>query len=144
MRYCYHCHRMTSGDPLFCGFCARTYDAKLCPRRHRNPVTVEVCSECGSRDLSLPQPRGPWWLNLFLRSLILLAGLVLLIATLFFLIHWIEQLLTAPQPIEVEPLLLALLAGLIWLSYVRMARLVGSAFGRGMRKWGPKSRPRRR
>lgn len=57
MTYCYHCGRMTAGTPLFCSFCGRTYDVKLCPRLHVSPRIAEVCSQCGSRELSTPQPK---------------------------------------------------------------------------------------
>ena len=57
MKYCYECGRITAGEPRFCQFCGRTYDVKLCPRRHENPRFAEVCSQCGSRDLSTPQPK---------------------------------------------------------------------------------------
>jgi hypothetical protein len=57
MKYCYECGRMTAGEPRYCQFCGRTYDVKLCPRRHENPRFAEVCSECGSRELSTPQPK---------------------------------------------------------------------------------------
>ena len=66
MRYCNECHRMTAGEPLFCNFCGRSYDLKLCPHRHPNPRNAEICSECGSRDLSTPHPHVP----------LLLAGLM--------------------------------------------------------------------
>jgi hypothetical protein len=48
---------MTAGEPRYCQFCGRTYDVKLCPRRHENPRFAEVCSQCGSRELSTPQPK---------------------------------------------------------------------------------------
>lgn len=57
MKFCYQCGRMTAGEPLFCNFCGRSYDQKLCPRLHLNPRHAEVCSQCGSRDFSTPQPR---------------------------------------------------------------------------------------
>lgn len=57
MKYCYECGRMTAGDPRYCQYCGRTYDVKLCPRRHENPRFAEVCSQCGSRELSTPQPK---------------------------------------------------------------------------------------
>ena len=35
---------------------------KFCPRLHPNPRYAECCSECGSRELSTPQPRvSVWW-----------------------------------------------------------------------------------
>ena len=62
MKYCFHCGRMTAGEPLFCNSCGRSYDVKLCPRHHPNPRSAEVCSQCGSRELSTPQPRvSIWW-----------------------------------------------------------------------------------
>jgi hypothetical protein len=57
MKYCYECGRITAGVPRYCQFCGRTYDVKLCPRRHENPRFAEVCSQCGSRELSTPQPK---------------------------------------------------------------------------------------
>lgn len=35
---------------------------KLCPRLHANSRRAEVCSQCGSRELSSPHPRvSVWW-----------------------------------------------------------------------------------
>jgi len=59
MKYCYACGHRTGGEPLFCNFCGRSYDVKLCPKLHANPRTAEACSQCGNRDLSIPQPRIP-------------------------------------------------------------------------------------
>lgn len=59
MKYCYQCGRMTAGEPLFCNHCGRSYDVKLCPRLHENPRGAEVCSQCGSREMSTPQPKIP-------------------------------------------------------------------------------------
>lgn len=58
MKFCYQCGHMTAGEPLFCNFCGRSYDLKLCPRLHMNPRHAEVCSKCGSRDFSTPQPKA--------------------------------------------------------------------------------------
>ena len=78
MKYCYHCNRKTQGEPLFCGFCGRSYDIKLCPRLHVNPRIAQVCSRCGSHDLSTPQPSLPMWAVMLL-FLIALGGGYLLI-----------------------------------------------------------------
>src|SRR5690349_6196588 len=59
MKYCYACGHRTGGEPLFCNFCGRSYDVKLCPKLHVNPRIAEACSQCGSRDLSIPQPTVP-------------------------------------------------------------------------------------
>ena len=59
MKFCYECAKITAGKPLFCNFCGRSYDVKLCPRLHVNPRKAEACSRCGNRNLSIPQPRRP-------------------------------------------------------------------------------------
>jgi len=73
---------MTAGDPLYCGTCGRTYDVKLCPRAHVNPRGAEVCSRCGSRELSTPQPKIPMTLRLLALLARLGLGLLLFYATL--------------------------------------------------------------
>ena len=78
MKYCYNCGRITAGEPLYCNFCGRSYGVKLCPRHHVNPRVAEVCSQCGSRDLSTPQPRVSFWWHLL--------GLVLRIVSAVFLV----------------------------------------------------------
>jgi RNA polymerase subunit RPABC4/transcription elongation factor Spt4 len=86
MKYCYQCGKMTAGEPLYCGTCGRTYDVKLCPRAHVNPRGAEVCSQCGSRELSTPQPKIPmsWRLLALLTRLGL--GILLFYVSLCFLI----------------------------------------------------------
>jgi RNA polymerase subunit RPABC4/transcription elongation factor Spt4 len=77
MKYCYNCNRITAGEPLFCNFCGRSYNMKLCPRRHPNPRNAEACSQCGSRDLSTPQPKVPLWAPILEFCLSLIPGLAL-------------------------------------------------------------------
>ena len=84
MKYCYQCGKLTAGEPLFCNFCGRSYDVKLCPRQHPNSRVAEVCSQCGSRELSMPQLRVPirwrviaFLLNVLVRILIVLVAVVL-------------------------------------------------------------------
>src|SRR6266481_1646550 len=72
MRYCYNCNRATIGDPLFCNFCGRSYNIKLCQKLHVNPRNAEACSRCGSRDLSTPQPKVPFWATFLLLALTVL------------------------------------------------------------------------
>ena len=111
MKYCYQCGKMTAGEPLYCGTCGRTYDVKLCPRQHVNPRGAEVCSKCGSRELSTPQPRIPMVYRLLAILVRLALGLLLFYATLELLIG----LVSSP---EVQRALVAfglLLAVLWWL-----------------------------
>src|SRR6266478_5708992 len=79
MKYCFNCNRITPGEPLFCNFCGRTYDAKLCPHKHLNPRTASVCATCGSRDLTTPQPKMPLWTR-FLEFILECIPALLLIA----------------------------------------------------------------
>lgn len=65
MIYCFNCGKYTPGKPLFCSRCGRSYDVRLCPRLHPNPRSTEVCSQCGSREFSEPQPQVPLWRRAF-------------------------------------------------------------------------------
>ena len=93
MKYCYQCGKMTAGEPLYCGTCGRTYDVRLCPRAHVNPRGAEVCSKCGSRELSTPQPRIPMSLRLLVILVRLSLGLLLFYASLSLVI----ALVSAPE-----------------------------------------------
>jgi hypothetical protein len=86
MNYCFHCGHVTPGEPLFCNHCGRSYDVKLCPRMHPNPRSAEVCSKCGSRELSTPQPKVPAMWKLLAILVRLGLGLLLFYITLSFLI----------------------------------------------------------
>src|SRR2546421_1399524 len=97
MRLCNQCHQLTAGEPLFCNFCGRSYNLKLCPHRHTNPRNAEICSQCGSRELSAPHPRVPIWLSALLALLSVLPGLLLLTVTVLFAIGFLNVLLTNQQ-----------------------------------------------
>ena len=109
MKYCYQCGKLTAGEPLYCGTCGRTYDVKLCPRQHANPRGAEVCSKCGSRELSTPQPEVPIGLRLLALLVRLGLGLLLFYVSLSLLV----ALIGSPQ---VQQLLIAfgLLLGVLW------------------------------
>ncbi len=95
MRFCNNCKRMTAGQPSFCPQCGASYGVKLCPRSHPNPRSAEVCSQCGSKDLSTPHQKLPFWLFLLLLPLRGFGWLIL-----FFLIIWsffyVRHLLYSP------------------------------------------------
>ena len=109
MKYCYQCGKMTAGEPLYCGTCGRTYDVKLCPRHHVNPRGAEVCSKCGSRELSTPQPKIPAAIQLL--GLLVRLGLGLLLA--YTSLSLIVALIRSP---EVRQLLAAfgILLAVLW------------------------------
>ena len=109
MKYCYQCGKMTAGEPLYCGTCGRTYDVKLCPRQHVNPRGAEVCSKCGSRELSTPQPRIPMSLRFLAIMARLSLGLLLFYASLSLLV----ALLRSPQ-FQRSLIALGMLLGVLW------------------------------
>lgn len=136
MRYCNHCRRITAGEPLFCNFCGRSYNYKLCPHRHPNPRTAEVCNQCGSRELSQPHPKVPLWLAATLTLASALPGIVLLLLSVLFLIGFIHALVSTP-PLLFEFMIIGLfIAGLWWL-YMKLPRFLrhwlSSLIGRGER-----------
>src|SRR5579872_502477 len=113
MKYCYGCGRVTPGTPLYCGHCARTYDVKLCPRHHPNPRSFEACSQCGSKDLSTPQPKVKfrWKVLEFLTRVAM--GTILAALTLGFLVAAAKELLTRPE-VQMGLVGLGILLGILW------------------------------
>ena len=113
MKFCYQCGRFTSGEPLFCQNCGCTYDVKLCPRLHSNPRWAEICSQCGSHDLSTPQPRISivWRAVAFLIRL--LASVLLVILSLVLALELLKQILGRPE-LQGPVLALLILLGLLW------------------------------
>ncbi len=119
MRYCNHCHRITAGEPLFCNFCGRSYDLKLCPSRHPNPRMADVCNQCGSRDLSVPHPRLSFWMGPLLTLLSALPGIVLWGLTVLLFIAFIHALTTNLQLMG-QVMWLCLLIALLWCVYLQL------------------------
>ncbi len=138
MRYCNHCRRITAGEPLFCNFCGRSYDAKLCPHKHPNPRSAEVCSECGSRDLSMPHPKTPLWLSVLIAGLSILPGILLLLVSVLFFLSLIRVLISSQQ-LLFEFMLIGLFLGFVWWLYMQLphflrrwvSRLFGKSDGGG-------------
>ena len=119
MRLCFNCHRITTGEPLFCNHCGRSYDVKLCNRLHPNSRNAEVCSECGSRELSIPQPRGRWYLRPLLLLVAPLPGLILWLGTVVFFFAFLKVLVTDQRLIG--PMMgLGVIVGILWLIYVNL------------------------
>src|ERR1700722_1468758 len=115
MKFCYHCSNATAGQPLFCNSCGRSYDVKLCPRHHVNPRSAEVCSACGSRELSTPQPKIPcWWkgLGLFLQ---LVSGVLLILLSLGIAIEVLKS-----QAGQNAMIVMGLLIAVLWAVWVML------------------------
>jgi len=115
MKYCYNCNRITPGEPLFCNFCARSYNVKLCPRRHSNGRKAEACSQCGSRDLSTPQPKVPWWAPILEFVLSCVPGFLLTVNSILLAIAVIRELLENPAALVALVMPLIALAILWWM-----------------------------
>jgi hypothetical protein len=133
MRYCFSCKRLTAGDPLFCGQCGRTYDVRLCPRLHANPRGARVCSQCGSYDLTTPQPRRGVLTNLWLFLVLRLPGVLLLLLTVWLFLAMLGQLLTN-QEVQARFFALMLLLGVGWWAYTQLPTPIRHGIGRLVRK----------
>ena len=136
MRYCNQCYRITPGEPLFCNSCGRSYDFKLCPSRHPNPRSAEICSQCGSRELSTPHPRVSLWLAPLLVLLSALPGVLLLLITVLFLIGFVQAMVTSPQ-LQFQFLLVGLMLAFLWYLYMHLPhflrRFISKLFQRSHR-----------
>jgi RNA polymerase subunit RPABC4/transcription elongation factor Spt4 len=119
MRYCNHCHRITTGEPLFCNFCGHSYDFKLCPRHHPNPRSAEVCNQCGSRELSTPHPKVPLWMASLLAVLSIIPGALLFLLSVMFLLGFVRVLLSSRQ-LMFEFMLIGLVIGFLWWLYMQL------------------------
>jgi len=97
MRFCNNCKRLSPGKDLFCSGCGSTYDVKLCPRLHVNPRAALLCSQCGSRELSTPQPKLPVLVRL-IRALHL--GVLLLLSLIVYAGFYAYQLITDPNNLQ--------------------------------------------
>ncbi len=117
MRYCTRCCHITAGeDPLFCNHCGSSYDAKVCPARHVNPRTAEVCSECGSRDLSTPAPPLNALTASILKAVTYLPGVFLVLFSILLLAGFVNALAHDGR-VQLQLLVLTLLVGIFWWIY---------------------------
>ena len=97
MRYCNYCKHITPGEPLYCQHCSRTYDVRLCPRHHVNPRSAQVCSQCGSPELSTPQSKKSFGAGLSILLLRILVsrftGWVILLSLVIYFFYFIGKAL---------------------------------------------------
>lgn len=119
MKYCYYCNRMTTGEPVFCNFCGRSYNVKLCPRLHVNSRISEVCSQCGSRDLSTPQPKVPLKARIVVFLLMTLVGSALLFFTLFFTGLFLVEVVTTTKVLN-DLIAIGIMLGILWWAWMEM------------------------
>lgn len=127
MRLCTACHKLTAGEPLYCNFCGRTYDVKLCPARHINPRSALVCSQCGSPDLSTPAPPVPWIVSLLLSVLPFFVGCLLLLVSVLVLLGLLQALLRNQQ-FQGQAFLAVLIVAALWFLYMQLPRSLRGLF----------------
>jgi RNA polymerase subunit RPABC4/transcription elongation factor Spt4 len=117
MRYCWSCRKITANDPAYCNYCGKSYDVKLCGRGHKNVRAAEVCSACGSRDLSVPQNRPSMKTFLFQVFAMILPFIVLLVLTLGYIFVFLKTLFENPSAL-LPFMLLGLPLGVLWLIWI--------------------------
>jgi len=117
MRYCYNCNKITAGEPLFCNFCGRSYNVKICAHKHINPRNAMACSQCGSRDFSTPQPKVPLWAPLLELLLRILPGSILVAASVTAIVALLHEASRNPVVIA-DVILLAVL----WYAWSQLPR----------------------
>jgi len=52
MTLCRSCGHATLGNVPFCEGCGRTFNARLCPSKHKSSPSATFCGTCGSDELS--------------------------------------------------------------------------------------------
>ncbi len=141
MRYCTNCHRLTAGEPLFCNHCGRSFDAKLCPSRHVNPRTAQVCATCGSRDLSTPQPRRAFWAAPLIWLVSVLPGMLLLALSVAVLVGLVVVLIRDQEVLFPYMFTTGLVLAILWLLYLHLPGFIRTPirklFRRSKRKGPP-------
>jgi RNA polymerase subunit RPABC4/transcription elongation factor Spt4 len=113
MKFCFNCGRITPGDPLFCNYCGRSYDVKLCPRMHPNSRGAEACSRCGSRDFSTPQPLRPVWAPVLEFLLLAIPGFVLVLASVALVLFFLVVVLSNPHAL-LSFILIGIALSILW------------------------------
>lgn len=136
MKYCYECGRMTPGDPLYCNFCGRSYDVKLCPRNHPNSRIAEICSQCGSRELSTPQPKvSAWWRILEWLARMVVGAFALLLSAIL-LVEFLKAVFGTPEG-QAGLVGLGILVGVLWFLWALLPdwfrKLIAKTFERTRR-----------
>lgn len=104
---------------MFCNFCGASYSVKLCPRHHINPRSAEACSQCGSRDLSQPQPKVPLLLKPLLALLGISPGILLLVLLIGAVGLFLRKLVEDPSGL-LPSMCLIFLIGLLFLLWIML------------------------
>lgn len=119
MTYCFNCGKLTSGEPLFCNRCGRTYDVRLCPRLHSNPRNAVICSECGSSELSTPQPKVSVWARIVAFLIRMIIGACLVGLSIVTLLAVLVDLLRRTE-VQNGLVAIGLLVVVLWLLWTKL------------------------
>lgn len=129
MRYCNSCRKVTSGDPAYCNYCGKSYDIKLCGRGHPNNRSADVCSTCGSRELSTPHPKPSWKLRIFQVCALIVPFVVLTVLTLAYIGVFVRALFLNSSSL-LPLMLLGLVLALLWLLWMHLSAMIREALFR--------------
>jgi hypothetical protein len=119
MKYCYNCHRVTTGDPIYCASCGRTYNIKICSHGHPNGRSVTFCSQCGTGQFSVPQPIVPLWLRPLLFFVRMLPVLALVITSVVLILGIWHHVVTNPA-IQIRLIYVAVVFCIFWFCWRKL------------------------
>ena len=137
MKLCFSCGRVTAGIPSYCHYCGKTYNVRLCSRGHINPRSANVCSQCGSKEMSTPQRKIPFLLKPLIFLLSHLVGIVLIFSLVVFLVFFVYKLFIDPNGLL--PLMcLGLLLGFLFFIWMMLPNFIRSPIRWLFRKKGHK------
>lgn len=137
MKLCFSCGRVTAGTPSYCHYCGKTYNVRLCSRGHTNPRSANVCSQCGSKEMSTPQRKIPFLLKPLIFLLSHLVGIVLIFSLVGFLVFFVYKLFIDPNGLL--PLMcFGLLLGFLFFIWMMLPNFIRSPIKWLFRKKGHK------
>lgn len=100
---------------------------KRCPRLHANPRGADVCSRCGSRELSTPQPNVPAAWKLLAILIRLGVGLLLFTATLLFIV-----VIAQSETVRRAGVSIGIVLGSLWLAWTKLPDWLQEALRRAV------------
>jgi hypothetical protein len=125
MKLCFSCGKVTTGVPSYCHYCGKTYNVKLCSRGHINPRSANICSQCGSREMSTPQRKIPFLLKPLIFLLSHFVGIVLIFLLVAFVVYFAYQIVVDPNGLL--PLMcIGLSLGLLFLFWMMLPNFIRS------------------
>jgi hypothetical protein len=138
MTYCFNCGKYTPGKPLFCSRCGRSYDVKLCPRLHPNSRSAQICSQCGSSELSNPQPKVSIWAHILAFVLRMLIGAFLVLLSVLVLSAILIELLRRSE-VQNGLVAIGILVGVLWLIWTKLPDWLRELIRKSMRRKEPRN-----